>query len=90
MKLGNVKKIALLMGVAGALYSPMGAFAAEKPADNAHKENIEAVETVKEEVTSAEEMRQKIADLEQRLAEEQESREKFSQILERLERLEIK
>ena len=90
MKLGNVKKIALLMGVAGALYSPMGAFAAEKPADNAHKEDIEAVETVKEEVTSAEEMRQKIADLEQRLAEEQESRERFSQILERLERLEIK
>ena len=30
MKLGKVKKIALLMGVAGALYSPMNAWAAEK------------------------------------------------------------
>ena len=90
MKLGNVKKIALLMGVAGALYSPVNAWAAEKPIEDVHKDTIEAVETVKKDTASAEEMRQKIADLEQRLAEEQESRERFSQILERLERLEIK
>ena len=90
MKLGNVKKIALLMGVAGTLYSPMSAFAAENPAEDVHKENIEAVETVKKDTASAEEMRQKIADLEQQLAEEQESKERFSQILERLERLEMK
>ena len=90
MKLGNVKKIALLMGVAGALYSPMGAFAAEKPADQPAKENIKVTATVKDDAPSAEEMRQKISDLEQQLAKEQESRERFSQILERLERLELK
>jgi len=53
MKLGNVKKIALLMGVAGTLYSPMCVFAAEKPADDVRKENIEAVETVKKDTASA-------------------------------------
>ena len=90
MKLGNVKKIALLMGVAGALYNPMSAFAAEKPADQPAKENIKVTATVKDDAPSAEEMRQKIADLEQQLAKEQESRERFSQILERLERLELK
>ena len=37
MKLGKVKKTALLLGVAGALYSPMSAFAAEKPAEHPAK-----------------------------------------------------
>lgn len=86
MKLGKVKKAALLLGVAGALYSPMSTFAAEKPAEHPAKENIEATASV----TDDEELRQKIADLEGLLEREQAENDRFFQILDRLERLETK
>ena len=98
MKIDNVRKIALLMGVFGVLHSPVNVFAAENNDETAVKSVVKsaAKEQIKEAAhvdqkklnVTSEELRQQIAELERQLGEERDNNERFAQIIQRLERLE--